>query len=216
MKVFIFSEVSLDGKLTIERGTSSKELLDLLEEEDYKFIHSFRNKADGIIVGKTTIDIDNPSLTNRYFNDKQPIRIIPSKSLDFDEKATIFTDDNETIIVTTNDNKNNPKIKKSNEYLFFGEDEIDFKEMLEYLENERNIKSIMIEGGGEINYSFIKEGLIDEIILLQMPVIVGGRDNVTLVGGQSFGKINLKRDFKLKEIKPMKNFIFLRYEKSAI
>lgn len=60
MKVTMFCQTTIDGKLSLGRGISSKEILSLLDEEDKRYIHSFRGKVDGIMVGKSTLQIDNP------------------------------------------------------------------------------------------------------------------------------------------------------------
>jgi riboflavin biosynthesis pyrimidine reductase len=52
-----------------------------------------------------------------------------------------------------------------------------------------NIKSVLVEGGGEVNWSLIKEGLLDELIVTVAPVILGGREAKTLVEGEGFGSI---------------------------
>ncbi|WP_256989975.1 dihydrofolate reductase family protein, partial [Paenibacillus sp. VTT E-133280] len=77
-KTTIFSQISIDGKLTMGAGNSSKELFSLFSNEDMEFIHLFRGNVQGIMVGKNTILTDNPFLTNRYEENKNPIRIIPT------------------------------------------------------------------------------------------------------------------------------------------
>ena len=89
MKVTLVSEVSIDGKITFGRGKSSKGLFTMLSKEDMEFIHKIRGDVDGILVGMNTIRYDNPSLTCRYVDGEDPIRIIPSNRLEVPEDSVI-------------------------------------------------------------------------------------------------------------------------------
>ncbi len=186
--VIIVSEVSVDGKLTLYRGASSKELMTLMDQEAYRYLHEIRAKVDGIMVGCETVRTDNPSLTVRYAEGKNPTRIIPCSTANVPTDANIFSKDAPTIIVTT---KRAPqerieKIKAVGaEVMIVGEDLVDFDRLLPML-YQRGIKSLMVEGGASINWEFIKRGYVDEIRLIHLPVIVGGENVPTLVGGEGF------------------------------
>jgi len=204
-KVIIVSEVSIDGKLTLAKGISSKELMSLMDEDANKYLHQIRDLCDAILVGAETIRTDNPSLTVRYVEGKNPIRVIPTNSLNFPEERNIFnTEKARTIIVTSQkayENKKDfvEKLKRKNvEFLICGEDKVDFKNMLEKL-YKMNIKSLMVEGGANINWQFIKEDLVDEIHLIVVPVIVGGEDVPTLVGGEGFKSLDNIKRYKVKD-----------------
>lgn len=186
--VIIVSEVSVDGKLTLYRGASSKELMTLMDQEAYRYLHEIRAKVDGIMVGCETVRTDNPSLTVRYAEGKNPTRIIPCSTANVPTDSNIFSKDAPTIIVTT---KRAPqerieKIKALGaEVLIAGEDLVDFDRLLPML-YERGIKSLMVEGGASINWELIRRGYVDEIRLIHLPVIVGGENVPTLVGGEGF------------------------------
>ncbi|ADO46003.1 MAG: 2,5-diamino-6-(ribosylamino)-4(3H)-pyrimidinone 5'-phosphate reductase [Hydrogenobacter thermophilus] len=189
--VIIVSEVSVDGKLTLYRGASSKELMTLMDQEAYRYLHEIRAKVDGIMVGCETVRTDNPSLTVRYVQGKNPVRIIPCSTANVPLDANIFSKDAPTIIITT---KRAPedkveKIKEVGaEVWVVGEDLVDFDKLMPMLV-ERGIKSLMVEGGASINWEFIKRGFVDEIRLIHLPVIVGGENVPTLVGGEGFKKL---------------------------
>lgn len=113
MKTTIFSQISIDGKLTMGAGNSSKELFSLFSSEDMEFIHLFRGKVQGIMVGKNTILTDNPFLTNRYEENKNPIRIIPTTTLDIPLDCNVLSDQGKTIIVTTEKGRDEEKSNRS-------------------------------------------------------------------------------------------------------
>ena len=186
--VIIVSEVSVDGKLTLYRGASSKELMSLMDMEAYRYLHEIRAKVDGIMVGCETVRTDNPSLTVRYAEGKNPVRIIPCSTANVPLDANIFSKDAPTIIVSTlrAPKERIDKIRKLGaEVWIVGEDLVDFERLLPML-YERGIKSLMVEGGSSINWEFVKRGFVDEIRIIHLPVIVGGENVPTLVGGEGF------------------------------
>lgn len=186
--VIIVSEVSVDGKLTLYRGASSKELMSLMDQEAYRYLHEIRAKVDGIMVGCETVRTDNPSLTVRYVEGKNPTRIIPCSTANVPLDANIFSKDAPTVIVTTH---RAPKERVERirslgaEVLVVGDDLVDFDRLLPLL-YERGIRSLMVEGGASINWEFIRRGFVDEVRLIHLPVIVGGENVPTLVGGEGF------------------------------
>ena len=84
--------------------------------------------------------------------------------------------------------------------------------MINQLEKEFGIKSLIIEGGGETNFEFFKEGLIDEIIIYVLPTIIGGKNNVTLVDGDEHNILN--NEFSLEEYSVQDNCIRLHYKRN--
>ncbi len=75
----------------------------------------------------------------------------------------------------------------------------------------KKIKRILLEGGGTINWEFINQGLIDEIIITVTPFLVGGKDATSLVEGKGFHKISKSKKFKLRKIIRMGNELVLHY-----
>ena len=76
-----------------------------------------------------------------------------------------------------------------------------------------DFKKILVEGGGEINWSVLKLGLADELIVTISPVVIGGRDAKTLVEGE--GIANITNGIKMKLSKTViqnKNEIVLYYK----
>ncbi len=218
-KVIIVSEVSIDGKLTLAKGVSSKELMSLMDDDANKYLHQIRDLCDAILVGAETIRTDNPSLTVRYVKGTNPIRIIPTNSLNFPKERNIFdTAKAKTIIATSEKTYKNKKNfvekleKKGVKFLICGKDTVDFEEMLKKL-YEMNIKSLMVEGGANINWQFIKEDLVDEIHLIVVPVIIGGTDVPTLVGGEGFKSLENIKKYKIKDTFKLGSQIINIFEK---
>ena len=196
--IIIVSEVTIDGKLTLYRGASSKELMSIMTKEVYKYLHRIRAEVDGIMVGCETVRTDDPSLTVRYAEGKSPVRIIPCSTANVPLNACIFSKDAPTIIVTT---KRAPQERIENikklgaEVIVAGEDLVDFSQLLPLL-YEKGIKKLMVEGGASINWEMVRNGYVDEIRIIHLPVIVGGENVPTLVGGEGFK--SLKKVLKLE------------------
>lgn len=202
--IVIVSEVTIDGKLTLYRGASSKELMSLMTKEVYKYLHSIRAQVDGIMVGCETVRTDDPSLTVRYVEGKNPIRIIPCSTANVPYNANIFSKDAPTIIATT---KRAPKeriekIKQLGaEVLIAGEELVDFDILLSEL-FKKGIKTLMVEGGSSINWELARKRYIDEIKIIHLPVIVGGENVPTFVGGEGFKSLS-----KVLRLELIKHFI---------
>jgi len=219
MKTTVFCQVSIDGKLTLGSGYSSKELFSLFDEEDMRFIHETRGTFDAIMVGKNTILTDNPLLTNRFEKNKNPVRIVPTSTMDIPLDANIFRDNEKTIIVTTAQGVDKQKLAAikalGKECLICGQKTVDFAELFMRLERDYGIHSIMVEGGGSLNWCVFDQGLVDEIILMQIPIIVGGADNVTLVEGRGYHEVTRAKKYTVTEVRPKKNFTLMHYQKAA-
>jgi len=190
--VIIVSEVSIDGKLTLYRGASSKELMSLMDEEAYRYLHEIRAKVDGIMVGCKTVRTDNPSLTVRYVKGKNPTRVIPCSTANIPLDANVLNTEDAPTIIATTERAPKDRVRKIEEkgakVLFAGDELVDFDMLLPQL-FDIGIKTLMVEGGASINWEFIRRKVVDEIRLIHLPVIVGGENVPTLVGGEGFKKL---------------------------
>ena len=218
MKVTMFSQVSIDGKLTSGKGMSSRGLLQLLDEDALRFIHRFRGNVDAIMVGRNTIATDNPSLTTRYDQGPSPVRVIPSKRLQFPEGVAILTTPEPTIIATTvetsTSNRADQLRRLGKEVVAAGKHQVDFGLLMTMLSG-RGLNSLMVEGGGNVNWHMLKLGLIDEIILMQTPILIGGSSNITMVDGEGFRDAENAPRFELAEVKQHRSFLLQRFVRAT-
>jgi len=210
--VILSAAISLDGKISTRMGDSK-----LSSKEDSVRLHKLRSKVDAILIGKNTLLQDNPLLTVRYTKGKNPIRII------LDSKGTIPI--NSKIIKTSNEIPTiiviSKKISKTNllklqklpiEIIVAGEHSINLKLLLKKLSSKK-IKTILVEGGGTVNWEFIKNNLFNELIITLSPFLVGGENAISFVEGRGFEKISNSPNLKLKSIKRLKNYLVLNYTK---
>ena len=209
--VILSAAVSLDGKLATRTGDSG-----LSTKKDKIRVHKLRSRVDAILVGKNTVEIDDPLLTIRGIKGKNLIRVI------LDSEATIRRDSKilrtcskiPTIIAITKKakKKNLEKLKKFPvEIQICGNYKINLKKLLKILK-EKNIKNLLVEGGGITNWTFVKENLIDEAIITITPYILGGSSSPTLVDGNGFSIIAKSPRLKLRNVTKIKNEVVLYYE----
>ena len=210
--IILSAATSVDGKIATRTGDSN-----LSSKQDKVRLHKLRSKVDAILVGKNTVLLDNPLLTVRYARGKNPIRIILDSKGTISKKSKILqtSDKIPTIIAVSK------KISKSNfdklckfpvEIITAGKNSVDIKLLLKKLSNKK-INTILVEGGGTVNWEFIKHNLFDELIITLSPFLIGGNDAISFVQGKGFEKISNSPNLRLKSIKRLKNHVVLYYVK---
>ena len=210
--VILSAAISIDGKIATKRGDSN-----LSSNQDSIRLHKLRSNVDAILIGKNTVLQDDPLLTVRYTKGKNPIRII------LDSKGTLFI--KSRILQTSNDIPTiiavSKTISKSNldklhkfpvDVIIVGKNSVNIKLLLKKL-LDKKIETILVEGGGIINWKFIKQDLFDELIVTLSPFLIGGDNSISFVRGQGFEKISNSPNLCLKSVKRLKNHLVLRYTK---
>lgn len=210
--VILSAAISIDGKIATRLGDSK-----LSSKKDKIRIHKLRSKVDAILVGKNTVHRDDPLLTVRYVKGKNPTRIIlDSKgTIDINSKILQTSDKIPTIIaVSKNISKSNlKKLKKFPvEIIMSGENSVNIKSLMNQL-SKRKIKTLLVEGGGTVNWQFIHNNLFDEILIAISPFIIGGTNAITFVQGKGFDQIKKSPRLRLNTIKKLENYLILHYTK---
>ena len=213
MYTILNAAISIDGKIaTIENDSAISSKLDLVR------VHKLRSTVDAIVIGICTVLKDNPMLNVRYPTRvaKNPIRIIIDSKARIPLDSRIIETSNKihTIVAVTR-NASTKKIqelqKKGVQVLVSGNRKVSIRSLFQQLE-KMGLKKIIVEGGGEINWSVLKLGLVNELIVTISPFVIGGRDAKTLVEGEGYTKISDGIKMKLtKTIIQNKNEIVLFY-----
>ncbi|UCD01078.1 MAG: 2,5-diamino-6-(ribosylamino)-4(3H)-pyrimidinone 5'-phosphate reductase [Promethearchaeota archaeon] len=213
--IILSAAMTIDGKIASKTGDP-----ELSDEQDWKEIHKLRSQVDGIIVGKNTILKDNPKLHIKFYDHKGYYRIVVDSNLSIPVYSKIITFQPQiypTIICTT-ENASLKKIKnfesKGVKILKSGKGKkVNISNLMPLLYN-LGIKKLLLEGGGTLNWSFIKKNLVDEIRLTIAPWIVGGQNATNLVEGKGFETMAQAPRFKLLEILNRDNYVVLKYKKN--
>ena len=210
-KITLSAAITLDGKI----GQKNKHIV-LSSKSDKIRVHKLRSKSDAILVGKNTVEQDDPLLTVRYVKGKNPIRIIlDSHGIIKNNSRIIKTCKSiPTIIVTTKiiSKSNLNRLRKLPvDVIVCGKHQVNITKLLSIL-SKKGIKTILLEGGGTLNRSFLKKNLIDEMIIALTPYVLGSENTVNLFEGTSFSSLKMKSPLKLKNVQKNNNEIILHYK----
>ena len=212
MHIILSAAISIDGKIST-RSNDSK----LSSQDDSIRLHKLRSKVDAILIGKNTLLQDDPLLTVRHTKGKNPTRIIlDSKGTISKNSKIIKTSDKiPTIIAVCKkiSKVNLSKLKKLPvEIIISGENSVNLKLLIKKLSTKK-IETILVEGGGTVNWEFIKNDIFDELIITLSPYLIGGNNAISLVEGKGFAKIVNSPNLKLKSVKRLKNHLIINYIK---
>lgn len=148
-----------DGFIDRNRTQHEKGINWITGKGTKQLVHKWRSEEMAILVGKTTVLNDNPSLTVREWRGNNPIRIILDSSLEIPENVAVFSKDAPTIVFNTKQNREEGTtrwIKLENNSI---------AEILAELYRQ-NIQSVIVEGGKKILESFLDNGVWDEARIL--------------------------------------------------
>lgn len=171
--------MSLDGKLSYQAGIPGK----MTGKESLEKLHTLRDTFDAILIGRVTVLADNPSLTTRLQGGgRDPVRVILDSSLQIplDSKILHLDSKAKTYIVCT-ELANSDKIASLSALENVCVQVIDsqeggggvhLKSLLRFL-GEQGICSLLVEGGSKIHSSFLKQNLVDRVMLFVAPLFAG-------------------------------------------
>ena len=209
--VTVKAAMTLDGKIATAQGESKW----ITGERARAYGMKLRQGSDAILVGLNTVLADDPSLTVRTGSERwkmgKPIRRIVLDSLARTPTSARIVTDEQGALTTIVVGKHAPQrrittlakrvkvvvapVRKSR--MPDSKLEIDLRWLLRKLGAEE-ITSLLVEGGGEVNASFLLNGFAQRIAFFYAPRILGGRDARKAVGGQ--GAVRLANAFALQEI----------------
>jgi len=193
---------TLDGRIADQNGDSKW----ITSIDSRRYVHILRSKYDAVLIGSNTVLKDNPNLTVRLVEGRNPKRIIADTklSLKLDHKIFNSNTDKRLIILTSEKSTSRErKIKRLQsmgvKILFIKENEdglIDLRSALKEL-GKHKISSLLVEGGGKMFTSLIKENLFDNILLFIAPKILGsGLSAIENIGNRTIKqalKVEIKR-----------------------
>ncbi|MEQ8197599.1 MAG: bifunctional diaminohydroxyphosphoribosylaminopyrimidine deaminase/5-amino-6-(5-phosphoribosylamino)uracil reductase RibD [Clostridiaceae bacterium] len=198
--VVLKSGISLDGKI----ATSSGESKWITGEEARAEVQKLRNKLSGIMVGADTVIKDDPLLTCRIPGGRNPVRIVVDSTLRIPSNAKVLdVHEGSQCIIATTEKASSEKIEalrsKGVKILVLPQNKgrVSLKALMKELGREK-IDSILLEGGGSLNYSALRENIVDKVQYYIAPKIIGGKDAKTSVEGD--GIENLKDAFVLNNL----------------
>lgn len=130
------------------------------------FVQKMRAEEDAIMVGTNTAMHDNPRLTTRIDNCKQPLRIVIDKTLKLSNTLNLFDGQSPTLVYNTTKSETIPGV----EYVRLEDNHYFIQQLLSDLKI-RNIQSVIIEGGSQLLNSFIQANLWDEAHVFESNIL---------------------------------------------
>jgi diaminohydroxyphosphoribosylaminopyrimidine deaminase/5-amino-6-(5-phosphoribosylamino)uracil reductase len=201
--VILKAAATLDGKIATRNGDSKW----ISGEASRRLVHRLRDQVDGILVGIGTVLKDDPLLTARIRGGRDPYRIVLDSRLKISEKAKLIGTSPSKAIIAATALAPKDKIERFEKrgvriFIFDSrEGRVDLKSCLSRL-GEIGIMSLLVEGGSQVNGSFLGEGLIDKLLLFLSPKLMGDPEAPGIFGGR--GVSDLQEVIALKEMKMKK------------
>ncbi|HCB98601.1 MAG TPA: hypothetical protein DEP78_10085, partial [Verrucomicrobiales bacterium] len=93
----------------------------------------------------------------------------------------------------------------------FGEEKINLKQCIRWLQKHWQVRRLVVEGGGHLNDAMFREGLVDELFLTLCPLIYGGRHHATIADGVGFTQLSDAYRLRCVERKRKGRELFLRF-----
>ncbi len=170
--------MSLDGKLSYQEGQPGK----MTGENSLRRLHGLRNHLDAILIGRGTVVADNPSLTTRLIKKgRDPLRVILDSSLRLSTRSRVLHLDSSapTLIFCSQSaaSQKRKTLEKMEGILLqtVGHGEsggLDLDAVLTHL-GKMGICSLLVEGGATVHSSFLRQGLVDRVMLFVAPLFAG-------------------------------------------
>ena len=189
--VVLKSGMSLDGKIATYSGESKW----ITSKESREDAQNLRNRLSSIMVGVNTVIADDPELTCRVNSEKKLIRIVVDTNLRIPlDSKLVKNNDKLTIVATTlssNEEKKQTLRDLGVKVIEVSEknNKVNLKELVKSLGQE-GIDSILIEGGGTLNFSALEEDIVDKAIFYIAPKILGGENSKSCIAGIGFSKLD--------------------------
>ena len=206
--------MTLDGKIATRTGDSKW----ITGAEARAYVHELRHRFMAILVGIGTAVADDPLLNCRIEGRgvRQPIRVVVDSNarLSLDSQLVKTAGEYRTIVAHTcfaPEERVKALREIGVEMLLCKEKEglVDVRNLLELL-GQSGIDSILLEGGGSLNYTFLSEGLADELYAFIAPKIVGGMNAKTPVEGAGMEKMADAINLELENVLNLGHDVLLK------
>ncbi len=204
-RIIINAAMSVDGKIALAGGQGVR----LSNEEDVRRVHQLRSQVDAILVGVGTVLADDPKLTIKslYAKGRNPLRVVLDSDGKTPDGAHVLDGSAPTLIVTSD---RSDRVFPHAEVLRCGKADVDLGLLLGHL-TERGIRTVLVEGGSTVIWSFLHQGLADELKVFVASRVLGGRSAPTLAGGPGVGSLDESIRIQLVGVERLGDGVLLDY-----
>jgi diaminohydroxyphosphoribosylaminopyrimidine deaminase/5-amino-6-(5-phosphoribosylamino)uracil reductase len=180
---------SLDGRIATASGDSKW----ITGPQARKFAHRLRAEVDAVLVGSETVRQDDPALTVRHVRGANPYRVVVTSSLRLPRQCRLLkeNDDSRTIIAACSNPDRRLFGRGNNGNLIFWQVRrtrdglVDVADLVQKADLF-GLRSLLVEGGARLATSFVKAGLVDKLVVLTAPTVIGR-------GVDAIGELGVKR-----------------------
>jgi len=193
--------MSLDGKIATRAGDSRW----VTGEAARRRVHEMRNTSDAVMVGVGTVLADDPRLTTRGIQGgRDAVRIVCDSRARTPPGAQIISQQSEApCLVAVTEGADQERLERLSaagaEVLVLpgtkGRVNLD---ALSLALGDRDIMSVLLEGGGALAWSALDAGILDKVALFYAPMIIGGEEAIASVGGEGVERIS--DAFRLQDV----------------
>lgn len=179
--------MTMDGKIATYSGKSKW----VTGEAARAHVQTLRNRYRGIMVGVGTVLADDPLLTCRMEGGRDPVRIVCDSYLrtPLESRLVKTARQTPTILATCcgDELKHRPYLDAGCEVIVTeaADGRVDLKRLMDML-GQKEIDSILLEGGGTLNWAALESGIVCRTVCYLAPKLFGGRDAKTPVEGRGF------------------------------
>ncbi len=208
--------MTLDGKLAARGGRSRWITSEASRREGY----ALREEYDALLVGVNTVVADDPRLVRHLgLNpDRHLVRAVLDTNLRTPAEAALLEQDPQDLVFfccegAAADRRKEFQAKGATvvEVGDDGREQCDLRQVLRWL-GVRGASSVLVEGGGEVHWSFLSEGLAQIVFAFVAPLVLGGREATPSVGGTGFASPQEAVRLRFVEVRRLEQDLVLTAE----
>lgn len=212
--------MTADGKIS----TADRKLSSFGSKRDREHLLELRATADAVMSGAQTVGSGPVTLGTGGWRFRRlrlakglseyNLRIIVSRTGSISPRAEVFRNRSSPVVVFTTERIPAGKLHtlaKVSEVRICGKDDVDWQETMRWLREKKGVKRLLCEGGGELNDSLFRAGVVREVHITVCPFIFGGRDAPTISEGVGFPSLPQAAQLQLQETHREQDENFLIY-----
>jgi len=163
--------ITLDGRIATSGGDSRW----ISSQASRSLVHDYRNQYDSVMIGRNTLNLDNPKLTARRGEKtiKTPAAVVIGNPLHFKKDSFLLQNLDNLFVINTGACDDLP-VAKGNSYELKSNAELE--DSMKWLKT-REIQSVLVEGGSKVISSLIEQDLYDELTLFICPKVIGNGES---------------------------------------
>ncbi len=219
---YIYGKIamSLDGK-TATYAHDSKWITNSFSRIDS---HRLRSYCDAVAVGIETVLSDNPSLTARHFSGaKQPYRVVWDGKCRIPLNCNLLQKNPQHTIIMTGKSVSKEKIhsvRRTGAKILTlplnEENKLDIRIGLAELVKRYAIQNLLVEGGASLLGSFVDENLLDSLWVYMAPLVIGGKDALSSIGGKGVKQVKNATTFSIEDVHFFEDNLRIIYRRKSI